>query len=491
MDPSSNHSKQHASRNMISGPPSRSATDIASNGENSKLANRTGDTMRRGYSDGDALLGSSRQHDRLVGGEALRDGETWMDFLRHSSNNTGHSTEEQARIATRKAAIMAAVRKRRFTGQQEEHSRRRSASSLTFGQTAGYRMRQGIPQMATNHPLVINPRASENRFGNRIIDRPLPPRPNAERSPDRRSRDITLPQWQPDIEVSDCPICGAHFSFWYRKHHCRKCGRVVCANCSPHRITIPRQFIVHSPQEADQCRRHELPTDSTVIDLIGEGESDTINPHRATSGQNHSHQIDPALGGGQEVRLCNPCVPDPNPLPHPSFASPNRLSFNSFPVPEDSAQIDRYSQHRRLSTLNHPPRHNLTSGIGSNQQSNNSSSPGPAGDATSIATFIGASTSNRRHDRISGLSGVPPYLPPNYSSIYGSAPDPSFREVCLQLYLTFCSNLRDCSVIRTRCIRSTNRHLIAIVIMPLQTTFLFHPVIARCWMLIHLCLLGL
>ncbi|EHA25918.1 hypothetical protein ASPNIDRAFT_143971, partial [Aspergillus niger ATCC 1015] len=50
--------------------------------------------------------------------------------------------------------------------------------------------------------------------------------------------------WQPDAEVTKCPICGTTFSFWYRKHHCRKCGRVVCASCSPHRITIPRQFIV-------------------------------------------------------------------------------------------------------------------------------------------------------------------------------------------------------------------------------------------------------
>lgn len=30
-----------------------------------------------------------------------------------------------------------------------------------------------------------------------------------------------LPRWQPDAEVTYCPICNAQFSFFVRKHHCR------------------------------------------------------------------------------------------------------------------------------------------------------------------------------------------------------------------------------------------------------------------------------
>lgn len=48
------------------------------------------------------------------------------------------------------------------------------------------------------------------------------------RSPDgsissvaRRDSDIMIPQWQPDSDVAQCPVCGTQFSFWYRKHHCR------------------------------------------------------------------------------------------------------------------------------------------------------------------------------------------------------------------------------------------------------------------------------
>lgn len=41
-------------------------------------------------------------------------------------------------------------------------------------------------------------------------------------------------QWVPDVSVDRCMACRASFSFWYRRHHCRRCGAVVCASCSSH-----------------------------------------------------------------------------------------------------------------------------------------------------------------------------------------------------------------------------------------------------------------
>ncbi|PKY00520.1 FYVE-domain-containing protein [Aspergillus campestris IBT 28561] len=136
---------------------------------------------------------------------------------------------------------------------------------------------------------------------------PPPPRPANHPTPWGQNTgqygELMRPRWQPDAEATNCPICGTLFSFWYRKHHCRKCGRVVCASCSPHRITIPRQFIVHPP-EAARSRASSLMTPRVpVIDL----EADTQSQSPSA--------VNPALGGGEEVRLCNPCVPDPNPDP--------------------------------------------------------------------------------------------------------------------------------------------------------------------------------
>ena len=116
--------------------------------------------------------------------------------------------------------------------------------------------------------------------------------------------DGETPRWQPDEEVSSCPICGTVFNFWHRKHHCRKCGRVVCASCSPHSIVIPRQYIVRPPDSLTSHPHSSPVSQPPVVDLTSD---DLIHPFSAV--------VNPALGGGEKVRLCNPCVPDPNPNP--------------------------------------------------------------------------------------------------------------------------------------------------------------------------------
>lgn len=39
-------------------------------------------------------------------------------------------------------------------------------------------------------------------------------------------------RWEEDNSRLDCPHCGAHFSAYRRRHHCRLCGRLCCAPCS-------------------------------------------------------------------------------------------------------------------------------------------------------------------------------------------------------------------------------------------------------------------
>ncbi|KAL6235680.1 hypothetical protein BDW75DRAFT_230076 [Aspergillus navahoensis] len=153
---------------------------------------------------------------------------------------------------------------------------------------------------------------------------------------DNQYVEYNRPRWQPDTEVTECPICRTTFSFWYRKHHCRKCGRVVCASCSPHRITIPRQYIVHPPS-----------SDRSSASALAQRATQIANLERDDSSQSQA-ALNPALGGGEEVRLCNPCVPDPNPEP-PAGYPPVRPHDNS-------GSGSGWTRHRSYHSLSTPSR---------------------------------------------------------------------------------------------------------------------------------------
>lgn len=55
------------------------------------------------------------------------------------------------------------------------------------------------------------------------------------------------PTWQPDEEASQCSRCGAKFTLFRRKHHCRRCGKVVCAACSNNTDHLEPSDVVVDP----------------------------------------------------------------------------------------------------------------------------------------------------------------------------------------------------------------------------------------------------
>ena len=46
------------------------------------------------------------------------------------------------------------------------------------------------------------------------------------------------PPWIPDSMAPLCMGCGSAFSLVKRRHHCRSCGRVFCAKCSPNQVSM-------------------------------------------------------------------------------------------------------------------------------------------------------------------------------------------------------------------------------------------------------------
>jgi hypothetical protein len=45
--------------------------------------------------------------------------------------------------------------------------------------------------------------------------------------------------WEPNEQGESCKICLSKFNFMKRKHHCRKCGLIVCAGCSGNNWYVP------------------------------------------------------------------------------------------------------------------------------------------------------------------------------------------------------------------------------------------------------------
>lgn len=235
---------------------------------------------------------------------------------------------QQARDEVRRRAMSAMLRSRREQEGLVGAARRRAADATSTHHLPPVPRRHAASESSNYTPRTPFDRQSlENRSTIYL-------RPNNMNDP---PNEHILPRWQPDAEVTNCPICKHAFSFFYRKHHCRKCGKVVCANCSPHRIAIPRQYTVNPPAV------HPI-----EIDLTGDSSQEDDTTARLAA-----DEIYPFTNGGQEVRLCNPCIPDPHSLPTPpsssSASSPYRNRTPTFGQPSQIPRMDSYSNNRRAS----------------------------------------------------------------------------------------------------------------------------------------------
>ena len=84
-----------------------------------------------------------------------------------------------------------------------------------------------------------------------------PPAPNPNAQP------TTPPKWTADRDAPRCELCKADFSLFNWRHHCRMCGRCVCAECSPQTSWRPLpEFFALTGNEKPQrnCKLCVTPT---------------------------------------------------------------------------------------------------------------------------------------------------------------------------------------------------------------------------------------
>ncbi|XP_016085333.1 zinc finger FYVE domain-containing protein 16 [Sinocyclocheilus grahami] len=102
-----------------------------------------------------------------------------------------------------------------------------------------------VAGLSAEHGSQISPNQDENNceppsyqqydasYGHDELSEPPPypgesPDPPAHEAEDLGSKQ---PPWVPDSEAPNCMNCEQKFTFTKRRHHCRACGKVYCANC--------------------------------------------------------------------------------------------------------------------------------------------------------------------------------------------------------------------------------------------------------------------
>ncbi len=63
----------------------------------------------------------------------------------------------------------------------------------------------------------------------------------------------TAPVWTPDKHSARCTRCQVEFTMLNRRHHCRKCGVLVCGKCSSHKMLVPNIDPRRPLRVCDEC----------------------------------------------------------------------------------------------------------------------------------------------------------------------------------------------------------------------------------------------
>ncbi|CAB4389334.1 unnamed protein product [Rhizophagus irregularis] len=77
-------------------------------------------------------------------------------------------------------------------------------------------------------------------------------------------------KWENDEDVQECRRCRKKFGLWIRRHHCRRCGQVVCDRCSTARVSLPSDQVLTDPSqsgEASQPHHHHRVCDTCYQSL--------------------------------------------------------------------------------------------------------------------------------------------------------------------------------------------------------------------------------
>ncbi|XP_039415821.1 lateral signaling target protein 2 homolog isoform X1 [Corvus cornix cornix] len=96
----------------------------------------------------------------------------------------------------------------------------------------------------------------------RVADCPLCSSPAEAAGLRRAAGTRRLPEWVPDSTCCQCSACRSPFTLLRRRHHCRSCGKIFCARCSPNTAVLPHYGQTKPVRVCTHCYTTHLPPTS-------------------------------------------------------------------------------------------------------------------------------------------------------------------------------------------------------------------------------------
>ena len=73
------------------------------------------------------------------------------------------------------------------------------------------------------------------------------------RDGDKGLFDLEEPDWVEDDKFSNCQICTSQFSLFVRRHHCRRCGKLLCGKCCHSKVDLWRMGFIDPQLVCNTC----------------------------------------------------------------------------------------------------------------------------------------------------------------------------------------------------------------------------------------------
>ncbi|KAI6650625.1 hypothetical protein LOD99_7675 [Oopsacas minuta] len=65
--------------------------------------------------------------------------------------------------------------------------------------------------------------------------------------------DLDEPEWIDDNKFDRCQTCNSNFSLFVRRHHCRRCGKLLCGKCCHSKVELWRMGFMDPQLVCNTC----------------------------------------------------------------------------------------------------------------------------------------------------------------------------------------------------------------------------------------------